>query len=153
MGTILRLPASDGTTVGDAWAAFPATLAGGGQANTRRAYASVLRRLGREYGTDTAMPQVAPEPLADWFTATWGDRAPSTWNVALDALRSAARYWADQGWITGDPSRLLRRRKPRPDRDRALSRDHVEQLLTRDDVPPRDRLLWANAVRDRGARK
>jgi integrase len=37
---------------------------------------------------------------------------------------------------------MLRRRKPRPDRSRALSRSEVERLLTRDDVSIRERTLW-----------
>jgi integrase len=37
---------------------------------------------------------------------------------------------------------MLRRRRPRPDRSRALSRGDVEQLLTREDVGLRDRTLW-----------
>jgi len=37
---------------------------------------------------------------------------------------------------------MLRRRTPRPDRSRALSRADVEQLLTREDISLRDRTLW-----------
>jgi integrase/recombinase XerC/integrase/recombinase XerD len=47
-----------------------------------------------------------------------------------------------QGWITADPSRMLKRHKPRPDRARALSRAEVEQLLTREDISLRERTLW-----------
>ena len=71
-----------------------------------------------------------------------GERAPSTWNVSLDDVRSAAAYWQRQGWLAADPSRLLVRRKPRPDRSRALSRAEVEQLLTREDIGLRERTLW-----------
>ncbi len=94
-----------------------------------------------EFGGDTA-PDVDAEQFAGWFGDRWGDRAPSTWNVSLDAIRSAAAYWQRQGWITADPSRMLRRRKPRPDRVRALSRADVEQLLTREDISLRERTLW-----------
>ena len=56
-----------------------------------------------------------------------------------------------QGWIITDPSRMLKRRKPRPDRARALSRPELEQLLTREDmsVPERTfwRMLYATAAR------
>ena len=54
----------------------------------------------------------------------------------------AAAYWGQQGWIAADPSRMLRRRRPRPDRSRALSRGDVEQLLTREDIAIRERTLW-----------
>ena len=62
--------------------------------------------------------------------------------MSLDAIRSAAAYWQRQGWIAADPSRMLVRRKPRPDRGRALSRADVEALLTREDISIRERTLW-----------
>jgi integrase/recombinase XerC/integrase/recombinase XerD len=62
--------------------------------------------------------------------------------VALDALRSASRYWQEQGWLAEDPARLLRRRRKAPDHSRALSRADVERLLTRDDIAIRERTLW-----------
>jgi len=37
---------------------------------------------------------------------------------------------------------MLVRRKPRPDRSRALSHAEVEQLLTREDIGLRERVLW-----------
>jgi integrase len=37
---------------------------------------------------------------------------------------------------------MLIRRKPRPDRNRALSRSEVDQLLTRKDISLRERTLW-----------
>jgi integrase len=37
---------------------------------------------------------------------------------------------------------MLRRRKPRPDRTRVLSRAEVERLLTREDISLRERTLW-----------
>ena len=62
--------------------------------------------------------------------------------MTLDAIRSTAAYWQRQGWIGADPSRLLQRRKPRPDRSRALSRAEVEQLLAREDISLRERTMW-----------
>ena len=47
-----------------------------------------------------------------------------------------------QGWIITDPSRMLKRRKPRPDRARALSRPELEQLLTREDMSVPERTFW-----------
>jgi integrase len=37
---------------------------------------------------------------------------------------------------------MLARRRPRPDRARALSVAEVEQLLTREDISLRERTLW-----------
>ncbi|MFN2506614.1 MAG: tyrosine-type recombinase/integrase [Acidimicrobiales bacterium] len=57
-------------------------------------------------------------------------------------MRSASRYWADQGWLDADPTQGLRRRRRPPDRTRALSRAEVESLLTRGEVGLRDKTLW-----------
>ncbi|MEV1171238.1 hypothetical protein [Nonomuraea sp. NPDC049784] len=48
--------------------------------------------------------------LTGWFGDQWSQRAPATFNRHLDALRSAAPFWMDQGWLTSDPTRRLRRR-------------------------------------------
>ena len=143
MGTIRRLaPAAGQTTLGAAVAAYLATLRGPEQASTHRTYGRVLRRLATTLGDETPLHEVSAEGVAAWFGEQWGERAPSTWNVSLDALRSAAAYWQRQGWIGADPARLLVRRKARPDRSRALSRAEVGELLTREDIPLRERTLW-----------
>src|ERR1039458_6141962 len=138
MATIHRLTrAADEMTLGGAVDAYLATLSGAEQASTRRTYGRVLRWIVTEFGSDFA-PDIDAERFAAWFGARWGDRAPSTWNVSLDAVRSAAAYWQRQGWLAADPSRPLVRRKPRPDRSRALDRAEVEQLLTREDLGLRE---------------
>ena len=142
MGTVRRLaPAADEVALGKAADAYLATLRGAEQASTRRTYGRILRRVMTEFGSDAAL-DIDPERFAAWFTARWADRSPSTWNVSLDAIRSAAAWWIRQGWITADPSRMLKRRKPRPDRARALSRPEVEQLLARGDISLRERTFW-----------
>jgi len=147
MGTIRRLaPAAGDVTLGQAADAYLATLRGAEHASTRRTYGRILRWIVTEFGSDTA-PDIDPERFTAWFTAQWASRAPSTWNVSLDAIRSAAAWWMQQGWITADPSRMLKRRKPRPDRTRALSRAEVEQLLTRQDISLRERTFWRMAYK------
>ena len=123
-------PAAGDVTLGQAADAYLATLHSAGRASTRRTYGRILRWLVTEFGADAA-PDIDPDRFAAWFTAQWAGRSPSTWNVSLAVIRSAAAWWRQQDWITADPSRMLKRRKPRPDRPRALSRPEVEQLLTR----------------------
>jgi integrase len=143
MGTVRKLHnASQGVDLASALGAYLATLAHEEAEGTRRMYASVLNRLAGRFGEAGTLDTLAPEALADWFARQWGQSAPSTWNVALDAVRSACRYWADQGWLTSDPAVMLRRRKAAPDRSRALSRDEVNRLLTSPEIPLRDRALW-----------
>ena len=143
MGTVRRLAAAAGdVTLGQAAEAYLATLRGAEQASTRRTYGRILRWVVAEFGAGTGPGEVDPERFTGWFTARWADRAPSTWNVSLDAVRAAAAYWQRQGWLAADFSRQLERRRPRPDRARALSRAEVERLLTREDIPLRERTLW-----------
>src|SRR6266700_4647043 len=143
MGTARRLAAAAGdVTLGQAAEAYLATLGGAEQASTRRTYGRILRRVAAEFGPETAPGEIDAERFAEWFGSQWAGRAPSTWNVSLDAVRSAAAYWQRQGWLAADFPRQLERRKPRPDRSRALSRAEVEQLLTREDIGLRERTLW-----------
>jgi integrase len=133
-------------SVGTAIARYLATLDHPETAGTRRVYASTLRQLAAHLGPDGSVasledPDVA-EGVIEWFTGRWDQRAPATFNRNLDAVRSAVGYWREQDWIITDPTKPLRRRGRAPDRTRALSRGDVEQLLTRDDLPIRERTLW-----------
>jgi hypothetical protein len=104
MGTVHKLAAAGGTvTLGQAVTAYLATLAGAEQTGTRTVYGRILRRLERDHGPGMTPGELEAEASAAWFTGQWNDRAPATWNGALDAFRSAVAYWADQGWITEDP--------------------------------------------------
>ncbi len=143
MGTVHRLPAVAGDiTLGRAVDAYLATLLGAEHASTRRTYGRILRRVVAEFGAETLLDELGAERFAEWFGSQWADRSPSTWNVSLDAVRSAMTYWQRQGWLAADFSRMLVRRRPRPDRARALSRSEVDQLLTRKDISLRERTFW-----------
>lgn len=139
--TVHRLSPAD-VTLDSAVAAYLATLRGAEQASTRHKYGQVLGRVVVAFGASAGLDEISAEAFTAWFGSQWADRAPSTWNVSLDAIRSAAAYWLAQGWITADPSRMLKRRKPRADRSRALSVAEVEQLLAREDISLRERVLW-----------
>lgn len=143
MGTVHQL-STVGTSIslGHAAEAYLATLSRRDQANTHRAYARPLRAAVAEFGAGTAADQIDPDAFAAWFTAHWGEGSPATWNAILATFRSAATWWAEQGWTGADPSRRLRRRSLPPDRSRALSRADVEALLTREDISLRERTLW-----------
>lgn len=143
IGEVIRLATGTGpVTLGQGIAAYLASLPGAEQAGTRRVYGRILARARQELGASTALDEIGLQSFAAWFTATWGERAPSTWNTALAACRSASSYWTAQGWASADPTRMLRPRKQRPDRDRALPREDIEHLLTRPDVSLRDKVLW-----------
>ena len=129
-------------------AAYLATLSGPEQRNTQRAYRSTLRALAAEFAPPGSAFTVAEfdnednvERLTAWFTDQWSGRAAATFNWHLDALRSAAGFWASQGWLADDPARRLRRRGRTPDRTRALGAAEIEAVLDMD-VPLREKTLW-----------
>jgi len=144
VGTIHRLAADAvGPTLDAAVGEFLAELV---NHNTARSYATPLRALVVEFGADTAVAALDREASATrigvWFARRWGTASPATINARLDALRSAAGWWRDQGWIAGDPFRRIRRQARTPDRTRAVGRDEIEALLTRPKVALRERTLW-----------
>jgi integrase/recombinase XerC/integrase/recombinase XerD len=122
--------------------AYLATLGGAEQTATHRAYGKVLRRVVGHFGPDTDLSAIGAEDFAAWFRGQWEGSAPSTWNASLAAIKSAVSYWQAQGWTGDDPSRMLTRRRQRPDRSRALDRAEVERLLTDERHSLRDRVLW-----------
>jgi integrase len=145
VGTVRRLAAAGAAspTLGDAAAAYLGTLDHPESAGTKRVYAGTLRALRTAFGTKTPLTALATlNDLTTWFEESWGQKAAATYNRDLDALRSAIVYWAAQDWIQADPTRSLRRRGRAPDRSKALSRELIDDLLTRDDIALRERLLW-----------
>jgi integrase len=142
VGAVARLRPGGGVTIGSAVSAYLATLDHPETQGTRRVYSGPLRALAARFGEDTGAGELDPDAVAQWFTGRWGDRSASRWNGALNALRSAGAYWAEQDWVSLDPALRLRRRRTAPDRDRALPREVVEQLLADEHHSLRDRLLW-----------
>lgn len=144
MGTVHRLDV--GPAVPELAAAVEAFLGEVANRNTARAYGIALRALIAELGETTPVSALDDEATADrvdrWFAGRWGASAAATANARLDALRSAAEWWRTQRWITGDPTRRIRRRPRTPDRTRAIGRAEVESLLTRTHLPLRERTLW-----------
>jgi integrase len=129
-------------TLGAAVTAYLGTLSGPEARGTRRVYGGVLRALTARFGEDADPAALDPDAVAQWVIEQWGSRSAERWNTVIKALRAAANYWEAQGWTTADPAvRLTLKRPPRAG-NRSLSRERVEQLLTRPDVPLRDRLLW-----------
>lgn len=143
MGTVRAIRQGQAAALAEACGAFLATLDYPETRGTRKAYASTLRALRAGFGDDTDTAALDALRVGAWFTARWGSSAPATFNRNLDAVRSAQKYWQDQGWMTAiDLTTALRRRKRAADRSRALSRAEVEQLLTDERIPLRERLLW-----------
>jgi integrase len=145
VGTVHAIRQDSAATLAQACAAFLATLDYSETQGTRKAYTSTLRALRAEFGDDAGTSGLDARGVGTWFSAHWGTSAPSTFNRNLDAVRSAQKYWQDQGWMSDiiDLTATLRRRKRAADRSRALSRADVDRLLSREDVALRDKVLWS----------
>ncbi len=147
MGTGRRLSQrAEAPTLGEAIAAYLATLDHPENAGTRRVYASTLRQLREHLGAELPVAALdepaAAARLIGFLADRWGSSAPATFNRNLDAIRAAVGYWHDQDWLATDPTRSVRRRGRAPDRTRALSRAAIGALLVREDVGLRERVLW-----------
>lgn len=145
MGTVHAIAAGrPATALGDAVSAYLAALDHPESAGTRRVYGSTMRAFLRRFGAGASLEDLTAGDVTAWFTAAWAGRAPATWNRNRDALRGLLAYCQAQGWASDATAltRGLRRRRTAPDRSRALSRADVAQLLARDDVALRERVLW-----------
>lgn len=115
-------------------------------ANTARAYSVSLRGLVEVLGADTPLwtldSEETADQIAEWFDRRWGQATTPTHNLRLDAIRSAATYWGEQGWITTQPARRIKRHKRPADRARAVPRDDLEAFFDLPGHHVRDRTLW-----------
>lgn len=111
--------------------------------NTHRAYAGAIDRVLAELGEHRAVADVADEEIGSALTALWGGSAESTWNRNRAAVNSwlvwcrTKKRWAGPAV----PADAERRREKR-DTTKALKRAAIERLLTRRDIPLRERTLW-----------
>ncbi len=131
-------PTPAGVRLADAIRIFLGTVS---VKNTRRGYAVVLNRMERDFGKDANVALLNEDRVGGWFTFVWGEKAPSTFNVHLAALRTACAYWREQGWLTGDPLVRLRVKPTAPDYSKALTEAEITDVLG-SDVALREKVLW-----------
>jgi integrase len=112
-------------------------------ANTHRAYAGVIDRLTAELGPHRQLAAVPGDEVAAALRRLWGDRAPATWNRNRAAVVSWLNWCASRKrWSAPQLPGDAERRKENSDATRALPRDRVERLLSRRDIPLREKTLW-----------
>lgn len=108
---------------------------------SRRVYRLTLERVGHSLG-DPAVEQVTPESLGTALLSCYPEASAATWNRHVATIRSFWAFVMRQGWADRDVTAALERRRVHVDHDRALSRETIERLVSRRDVPVRDRCLW-----------
>jgi len=114
-----------------------------GSPNTRRAYAGVLDRLAAELGPGRHLGTVPGDEVAAALRGLWGESAPATWNRNRAAVASWLNWCAQKKrWPAPQLPPEAERRKENSDATRALPRARVERLLSRRDVPLREKTLW-----------
>jgi integrase len=111
--------------------------------NTRRAYAGVLDRLAAELGPGRQLAVVPGDEIAAALHRLWGSSAPATWNRNRAAVVSWLTWCTQKKrWPAPQLPPDAERRKENSDATRALPRGRVERLLSRRDVPLREKTLW-----------
>jgi integrase len=110
--------------------------------NTRRAYGSVLDRLAEDLGTDRLLASVAGGDLAVSLERLWGQAKPATWNRNRAAVASWVAWCARNAYAVAALPPAAERRADHLDETKALTRPEIERLLTRRDVPLREKVLW-----------
>ena len=102
-----------------------------------------IAAAGRQPGMARQLAAVPGNEIADALRRLWGDRTPATWNRNRAALASwlnwcATRKRRPAPQLPGDAER----RREHSDRTRALPRGRVDRLLSRRDIPLREKALW-----------
>ena len=111
--------------------------------NTRRAYAGVLDRLAAGLGPRRPLAAVPGDEVAAALRRLWGDSAPATWNRNRAAVASWLNWCATRKrWPAPQLPGDAERRKEHANATRALPRGRVERLLSRRDIPLREKTLW-----------
>lgn len=110
--------------------------------NTRRAYATALEKWAALIGAHRELGGVGDIEAADALTELWGSAAPGTWNQRRAALASFLA-WCRKSRISAPQLPESAERRPDPaDETRALPQAEVEWLLSRRDMPLREKTLW-----------
>jgi integrase len=86
---------------------------------------------------------VTGDEVAAALRRLWGDRAPATWNRNRAAAVSWLNWCASRKrWPAPQLPGDAERRTEHSDATRALPRGRVERLLSRRDIPLREKTLW-----------
>ncbi|TMR95852.1 site-specific integrase, partial [Nonomuraea basaltis] len=130
-------PKAEGTA--DAFLVTPRTA----NPSTHRAYASAIDRTIERLGRDRSLDEVADAEIGHALTALWGTSAPATWNRNRAAVTSWLSWCqTKKHWAAPSVPADAERRKESADETRAVAKTAIHRLLSRRDIPLRERALW-----------
>ncbi len=138
MGSVTNLRRSTVATWQDATDRF--LVARDLSPGSQRIYRLTLERVGEHLPAE--LKDVTAKRLVKALDAAYPQASANSWNRHIATLRSFTSFCLRQGWLTTDFTITLERRSAPADHTKALSRADIERLLTRKDVPVRDRCLW-----------
>lgn len=110
--------------------------------NTRRGYAATLDKLADGIGANRPLASIAPDELAAALEDLWGQAAPATWNQRRAATASFLAWCAKNSHPAPELPASLERRPEHADETKAIPHAAIERLLTRRDIPLREKTLW-----------
>jgi integrase len=110
--------------------------------NTRRGYAAALDKLTERLGAARPLTTITPNELADALEQLWGQTAAATWNQRRAATASFLTWCTKNAYPAPVLPAWLERRPEHPDETRAIPHAAIERLLTRPDIPLREKTLW-----------
>jgi len=109
---------------------------------TRRAYGGALDRIAGHVGADRPLAEVTGDELGEALTVLWATAAPATWNQRRAALGSFLAWCVKNGYPAPALPAGIERQAEQRDETRTIDRAAIERLLTRRDVPLREKTLW-----------
>ncbi len=103
----------------------------------------MIDHLVAELGPHRQLAAVPGDEVAAALRRLWGNRAPATWTCNRAAVVSWLTWCADRKrWPAPQLPGDAERRKEHSDQTRALPRARIERLLSRRDIPLREKTLW-----------
>ncbi|MFG2088517.1 tyrosine-type recombinase/integrase [Spirillospora sp. NPDC048824] len=112
--------------------------------NTHRAYASAIdRTIATVGGRDRLLADVTDTEIGDALTTLWGSCAPATWNRNRAAVASWLTWCTSKKrWTAPSVPADAERRRENVDHTKAVAKTRLERLLSRRDLPLRDKTLY-----------
>jgi integrase len=111
--------------------------------NTRRAYAGAIDRAIAVLGPGRLLAGVSDDEVGTVAGQLWGGRAEATWNRNRAAISSWLTWCQTRKrWPAPSVPADCERRREHPGQARAVPKAAIERLLTRRDLPLREKTLW-----------